>query len=89
MTGKLHWYTIQLDYYPTASGSSVAALALATTILKVTDIMRGTLIKLIFIEKANQFYNFTVFPGATCVGQPGAQSCMPKFTLNIRAVTTS
>ena len=85
---KLHWYTIQLDYYPTASGSSVAALALATTILKVTDIMRGTLIKLIFIEKANQFYNFTVFPGATCIGS-GQQSCTPKFTLNIRAVTTS
>lgn len=42
MGGKLRWYTLELDYYPTTSGSSVASLALSTTILKVTDIQRST-----------------------------------------------
>lgn len=84
MSSKLLWYTLQLDYYPTSSGSSVASLAFATTILKVASINRGTLLKVIFIEKPNQFYNFTFFPGCQ-----NPQACTPGFTFNIRSIATT
>ena len=47
---KLFWYTFEVNYYPTSSGSSVSSLSQATTLLKVTDFIRGDLVKLIFVS---------------------------------------
>lgn len=89
LTQKLLWYTLQIDYYPTSSGSSVGSLSQATTLLKVTDFIRGDLVKLIFVSEPNKFYNFTTFPGAQCTGTPSSPTCTASFTFNIYTVTTA
>jgi hypothetical protein len=72
-------YTLQVTYFPSLSGSSVSNPASLVTLLKVTDIIRGNVVKLIYISQANTTESITTFPATYNNGG----TITPFYTVNI------
>jgi hypothetical protein len=68
-SSKLDYYNLEVTYFPTTQGISVSNLNTVATILKVTDVMRNNIIKLVFVNSLNGIYNFTAFPASFRTGQ--------------------
>jgi hypothetical protein len=75
---NLNYYTLEVTYYPSNEGISAGNANSASTILKVVDIMRSSLVKLIYVSSANAVFNFTTFP-----------TTLTNYALKLYAVTTS
>jgi hypothetical protein len=75
---KLDYYTIEATYYPSNEGISVGNANSTSTILKVVDIIRTNLVKLIYVSSANEVFNFTTFP-----------TTQTNFAIKLYSVTTT
>jgi hypothetical protein len=78
MFNKLYYYTLEATYYPSNQGISVGNANSTSTILKVVDIVRSNLVKLIYVSSANEVFNFTTFPTTST-----------NFVVNLYADTTT
>lgn len=57
----LYYYTIEITYSP-ATTISVGSVNQGVTLLKLTDFLRQTTQKLIYVSQPNQVFNFSAFP---------------------------
>ena len=73
-TGKLYYYTLEATYFPSAALQTAGSAAQSSTLLKVTDLFRSEVFKLIYVSQANSVFNFSATPAAqTCTSPTPAQ----------------
>jgi hypothetical protein len=82
--GYFDYFYLQVTYYPSNQPITAANANSVQTILRITDISRNNLVKVIYLAEPNQYINFTLSPGVTCT-TPAA--CMPFATPQIRSIT--
>ena len=80
----LYYYTIEITY-SSAATISVGSTSQGVTLLKLTDFIRQTTQKLIYVSQPGSVFNFSAYPAATCSGG----GCTDIFTVTWRALTTN
>ena len=80
----LYYYTLELYSFPSGTIISVGSANVATTLIKITDFLRQTTQKIVYVAQPNQVFNFTAFPAAVC-----SPSCTENFVVSVSAITTT
>lgn len=64
------YYYLEVSYYPSSTGMSAANPSSLSTILKIVDVARTGLVKLIYISQSTPAFNFTFYPAMDILDPP-------------------
>jgi hypothetical protein len=83
MMNYFDYFYLTVTYFPSNQPITASNANSVQTILKITDISRSDLVKVVYLAQPNQYINFTLSPGVTCT-MPGV--CMAFATSQIRTL---